>query len=59
MVPLKDIDEHKKFAGLTAVDAKVDHVDMCFNDGHPGVEQPHYHIVLWHLPKADEAAVAK
>lgn len=59
MVPLKDIDEHKKFAGLGAVDARVDHVDIYFNAGHPGVEQPHYHIVLWHVPKADEAAVAK
>jgi hypothetical protein len=37
-------------------DAKVDHVDMYFN---AGVEVPHYHIVLWHVPKADEASVAK
>jgi hypothetical protein len=59
MVPLKDLNEHKKFAGLGAVDANVDHVDMYFNAGHPGVEVPHYHIVLWHVPKADEAAVAK
>jgi hypothetical protein len=59
MVPLKDLNEHKRFAGLSAVDAKVDHVDMYFNAGHPGVEVPHYHIVLWHVPKADEASVAK
>jgi hypothetical protein len=59
MVPLKDINEHKKFAGLSAVDATVDHVDLYYNAGHPGVEQPHYHIVLWHVTKADEAAVAK
>jgi hypothetical protein len=59
MIPLKDFDEHKKFSGLGAEDAKVDHVDMYFNAGHPGVEVPHYHIVLWHVPKADEAAVAK
>jgi hypothetical protein len=32
---------------------------MYFNAGHPGVEVPHYHIVLWHVPKADEASVAK
>jgi hypothetical protein len=25
----------------------------------PGVEEPHYHIVLWHVPKAEEALVAK
>jgi hypothetical protein len=59
MVPLKDIDAHKKFAGLGAVGATVDHVGMYFNAGHPGVEVPHYHIVLWYVPKADEASVAK
>jgi hypothetical protein len=59
MVPLKDMNEHKKFGDLSAVGAPVDHVDLYFNAGHPGVEQPHYHIVLWHVPKADEAAVAK
>jgi hypothetical protein len=50
MVPLKDLNEHKKLEDLGAVDAKVDHVDMYYNAGHPGVEQPHYHIVLWHVP---------
>jgi hypothetical protein len=59
MVPLKDLNEHKKFESLGAADAKVDHVDMYYNAGHPGVEQPHYHIVLWHVSKADQAAVAK
>ena len=59
MVPLKDLNEHKKLEDLGAVDAKVDHVDMYYNAGHPGVEQPHYHIVLWHVSKADEAAVDK
>jgi hypothetical protein len=59
MVPLKDMDEHKKFTDLGASGATVDHVDLYFNAGHPGVEQPHYHVVLWHVPKADEAAVAK
>jgi hypothetical protein len=59
MIPLKDLDEHKKLAALGSVGATVDHVDMYFNAGHPGVEVPHYHIVLWHVPKADEASVAK
>jgi hypothetical protein len=59
MVPLKDLNEHKKIAGLGAADTKVDHVDLYYNAGHPGVEQPHYHVVLWHVPKADEVAVAK
>ena len=60
MVPLKDLNEHKKFEGLGAMDERVDHVDMYDNAvGDPGVEQPHYHIVLWHVSKADQAAVAK
>jgi hypothetical protein len=59
MIPLKDIEEHKKFDDLTAAGEPVDHVNLYFNAGHPGVEQPHYHIVLWHVSKADEAVVAK
>jgi hypothetical protein len=59
MIPLKDFDDHKKITGLGAEDAKVDHVDMYFNAGHPGVEVPDYHIVLWHVPRSDEVAVAK
>ena len=27
--------------------------------GHPGAEKPHTHVVLWHVPAADEALVAK
>jgi hypothetical protein len=59
MVPLKDLDAQKGFAGLKAPGGKVDHVGLSYNAGHPGVEEPHYHIILWHIPKADEVAVAK
>jgi hypothetical protein len=59
MVPLKDIEAKKKLAGLGAPGATVDHVDMYYNAGHPGVPEPHYHVVLWHVSKADESAVAK
>jgi len=59
MIPLKDISEHKNIADLPAPGGKVDHVTLSFNAGHPGVEQPHYHIVLWHVPKAEETLVAK
>lgn len=57
MIPISDIDQHKAFAGLAAPGGNVDHVSLSFNAGHPGVEQPHYHIVLWHVSKADEARV--
>jgi hypothetical protein len=44
---------------LAAPGGKVDHVSIQFNAGHPGVEEPHYHIVLWHVTKAQEKLVAK
>lgn len=54
MVPLKDIDAHRKFDDLKAPGGKVVSVDMYFNAGHPGVEMPHYHIILWHVTEGDE-----
>jgi hypothetical protein len=59
MIPLKDIEAKKKIDDLAAPGGKVDHVDFYYNAGHPGVEEPHYHVVLWHVSKADEAKVAK
>lgn len=59
MVPLKDLDSQKAFGDLSAPGGKVDHVSLYFNAGHPGVPDPHYHIVLWHVPKSQEQLVAK
>jgi hypothetical protein len=58
MIPVGDIEQKKTFdlAGLTG---KGDHVTMYFNSGHPGVEMPHYHVVIWHVSKKDEARVAR
>jgi hypothetical protein len=58
MIPVKDLQGKKKFDDLKAAGGTVDHVDMYYNAGHPGVEKPHYHVVLWHVIKADEARVA-
>ncbi|HYL32999.1 MAG TPA: DUF5602 domain-containing protein [Stellaceae bacterium] len=58
MIPIKDFDGQKAFS-LAAPGGRVDHVSMYFNAGHPGVEEPHYHIVLWHVSKAQESLVAK
>jgi len=49
MVPLKDMNEHKEFKNLKVAPMKVDHVDMYYNAGHPGVPEPHYHVVLWYV----------
>jgi hypothetical protein len=38
---------------------RADHVTMHFNSGHPGVDVPHYHVVVWHVSKRAESRVAK
>jgi hypothetical protein len=59
MVPIKDVDDHLTFDGTAPGFApKVDHTTMYFNGGHPGVDMPHYHIVLWHVDKEGEQRVA-
>jgi len=59
MVPLTEFDGHKTIDDLPAPGGHVDHVSMYYNAGHPGVPVPHYHIVLWHVSKAQEKLVAK
>ena len=60
MLPVEDLtNKDKRFDNLAAPGGKVDHVDVYFNAGHPGVEKPHAHVVLWHVAAADEARVAK
>lgn len=59
MLPVEDLTPDKRFEDLSAPGGEVDHVDVYFNAGHPGVEKPHAHVVLWHVPAADEARVAQ
>jgi peptidoglycan hydrolase-like protein with peptidoglycan-binding domain len=49
MVPLKDLRAGKAFNTLGVAHAKVDHVDVYYTNGHPGVPDPHYHVVLWYI----------
>lgn len=58
MIPLKMMNDHENFGPLPVVDKTVVSTELYYNPGHPGVEEPHYHIVLWHVPK-DEAKVGK
>ena len=53
MIPLEDIEAQKKFDGLAVGDEEVVDVDMYYNAGHPGVEKPHYHVVLWHVAESE------
>jgi hypothetical protein len=52
MVPTEDMQAQKKFDQLAVgPDPTVRSVDLYYNAGHPGVEKPHYHVVLWHVAK--------
>ena len=53
MIPLEDIQAEEQFDNLAVGANSVESVDLYYNAGHPGVEQPHYHVVLWHVPEAD------
>ena len=51
MIPLKGLDAQKMWGELPAPGGNVDHVSIMYNAGHPGVPEPHYHIVLWHVSR--------
>jgi hypothetical protein len=57
MIPVKDITAHKAFNNLTAAKEKVDHVDMYYSAGHPGVAEPHYHVVIWYVSPQQAGAL--
>jgi hypothetical protein len=57
MVPLKDLEAKKAFTDLGVAKEKVDHVDLYYNAGHPGVPEPHYHVVLWYVSPATAAGL--
>jgi hypothetical protein len=49
MIPLRGLRAGEGFNGLAVPKASVDHVDIYYNNGHAGVPDPHYHIVLWYI----------
>jgi hypothetical protein len=58
MIPIEALQNQTSFDDLAVPGGAVDHVDIYYNAGHPGVETPHAHVVLWHVPAADEKMVA-
>ena len=50
MLPLSALNDRQDFVGLATGDTAVDRVDVQYNAGHPGVPEPHVHVVLWHVP---------
>ncbi len=59
MIPLSLMKPDMDLHDLRSPGGNVDHVDMMYNAGHPGVAEPHIHIVLWHIPADQESRVAK
>jgi len=59
MIPLSIINENLNLLSLKSPAGTVDHVDMIYNAGHPGVEEPHVHVVLWNIPTNDKSRVAQ
>jgi hypothetical protein len=57
MIPLKDLRAGRAFSSLVLPHATVDHVDIYYNNGHPGVPDPHYHVVLWYISPQQAAAL--
>jgi Putative peptidoglycan binding domain len=55
MLPLRDLRSNKPFNSLVTAPAEVHHVDIYYNNGHPGVPDPHYHVVFWHIPPEQAA----
>ena len=48
MVPIEDLTSGKAFDNLPVGSETVTSVDIYYNAGHPGVEKPHAHVVLYH-----------
>lgn len=59
MVPLDELNPEGGYDNLAAPTGDVDHVDVYYNAGHPGVPEPHAHIVLWHVSQSGESAVSE
>jgi hypothetical protein len=59
MIPLKDMNAQKAFSGLKIAQERADHVDIVFNAGHPGVAEPHYHMIVWYVSPQRAAQLAK
>jgi len=59
MIPVSLMKADMNLKDLKAPAGTVDHVDIVYNAGHPGVEEPHIHIVLWNVPADQETRVAR
>jgi hypothetical protein len=56
MIPVRLLNTETVIDLLQGTPVRVDHVDIHYTNGHPGVPEPHYHIILWHVSAARAAA---
>jgi hypothetical protein len=49
MIPVRALNPDTMIGLLQGTPARVDHVEIHYTSGHPGVAEPHYHIILWHV----------
>lgn len=54
MTPLKALKEGTSYNDLSVGSHEVSSVDIYYNAGHPGVDEPHAHVVLYHDDGAKE-----
>ncbi len=59
MIPISLMTPEMHLTDMKTPAGTVDHVDIMYNAGHPGVAEPHIHIVLWNVPADQESRVAK
>lgn len=52
MPPFADLEGGTAFDDLDTASETVTAVDIYYNAGHPGVEEPHAHVVLYHDAEA-------
>lgn len=54
MTPIAALEDGTSYDDLALGDATVTSVDVVYNAGHPGVEEPHVHVLLYHAEDAKE-----
>jgi hypothetical protein len=57
MIPMDEMEDREAFTDLDAADRPVRSVDFRFNAGHPGIPEPHYHVILWHVSSEKAASL--
>lgn len=58
MIPLADMETRTNWTAIETLAGRfpVDHIDVMYNPGHPGVPVPHYHVTLWTISHEVEGA---